>query len=73
MAVIWTRTASTAPTAAPSTRPAAIHSNLRMALSARVTTTAMSIPAAPNWLPLTAVRGRLSRFSPRMNSTAATR
>ena len=35
-----------------------------MALSVRVTTTAMSIPVAPNWLPLTAVRGRLSRLRP---------
>ena len=73
MAVIGTRTASSAPTAAPSTRPPTIHSKLRMALSARVTTTAMSIPAAPNWFPRTAVRGRLSRFSPRMNRTAAAR
>ena len=44
-----------------------------MELSVSVTNTATSIPAAPYWLPRTAVRGRLSRFRPKMNSIAAAR
>ena len=72
IAVIATKRAASAPTTAPATAAIAIQCNSTMPLDSRVTTMAISMPAADSALPRRAVAGEPSIFRPNTNSTAAT-
>ena len=72
MPVMATSRAASAPTTAPATAAMAIQWNSTMPLDSRVTTMAMSMPAAENALPRRAVSGEPSILRPSTNSTAAT-
>jgi len=76
IAVICTFSASTAPMALPTARPAAMKARpcrpaATMCRSKSVATMATSMPTAPSRLPRTAVRGWARPFRPKMNSAEA--
>ncbi len=73
MAVICTWMAAVAPRAAPTASPAAMVVQSAMSWSTSVMTMAASIPSAASPFPKRAVRGELSRRSPKMNSAAEPR
>ncbi len=74
-AVIWMRRATTTPTAPPIRIATAISRKPEPAMPRcnNVATTAMAMPAMPNWLPVRAVTGLDSPRRASTNRTAATR